>query len=509
MTRTVSVVLACLLLCAAGCRRPAGKQVPPRPGETAQELEAASEVIEQVSGGVVLLRVSVQGDGTTEHRTATGAVVGEGNQIVCRAEPLVMALSDETRPAFARWILAVVNPGTPAERAYDCAVLRESSDAGLALLSIQGEALAPVQFAEGVKRGDAVFTVSAARELGRLVVHAGIVRGVRESDGQRLLEHTAGGPLGAAGPLFDVDGRLAGLTTGETTSAGLQLALPADRLQSWLASPPSDEETPIQSGKHLGSLLRASEMVYSEAEDGGYILPFDNGVDVKVRQTDNLVSTSVDIGPYEAGWALEALRFNYSDPIGSVALGPDGRRMVWLARIPIDFATPEYLRYATSVGATQAKRWAGLRAGEDVISVDGLYPGGESEALMPRLEEAVAASGLPYEPSEHGFELRPEAGDALLVTIYSGMVWCYDYIGGMPGEDSEEQERIAEELLQRNWHCIAGRFSLDRYNDLLWEALVPIEHLQARHLTVIVNIGTRQVREVKAAYGVVPFNEDM
>jgi len=497
--------LAALLL--AGCPpRIEWMRPEPRPGQSAEDLAAAARVLEQVRDGVALVEVTALTDAGSQTHTTIGFVLTADGGIVCAAGPLAQAdgaAGDEI--VYLRTVRAIFRAGTDEERGYDCTVVRESQDVGLALLQAGEADVTPLELGGEVQAGEPVFALAEPVGLGRLSAQAGQAVRYEGEGAARMLRCSARGLGGAGGLLVDGQGRVIGLNVGATESDE-GLAIPVARIATWLESPPEDEAPPADPGTSLGAMLESADLIFRES-DGRFELPYDNDTTVLAAQLGDLIVISMALPPLPGGSGLNALRWNYADPYGGLALTPDDD-LVWLAKVPVQFATAEYLKEVCRVASARGKAWIDDPTDTSLESSEEYYPGGDTEALTPRLAAIVEATGLPHEPGgERSYRMTSESGPPVYTNVYRGEAYVYAFSGGMPGEDAAEQERIARELLARNWHDPLGRLALDEYDDLAWEALVPMDYLQPAHLAMLARTCAAQVAELQNTYGDVPFNE--
>ncbi len=493
----------------AGCRRQQPGAAPP-PAQTSVELEGAGRLLEHVGDRVPLVKVDIRGAGGGESRIATGAVVTSEGGILVAAAPLSLAIDEagQAGDALARSIMASF-PGGDAGDTRECTAERINADARLALLTAAPPGLEPLEFGGDLAAGDRVYVLGTAPGLTEVAAYAGKALRYEGSGEARMLLHTAGAETGAAGPVFDRDGRLVALQVASASAEAQRSAIAADAIARWLQSPPEDETAPAEPGVVLPRLLEAAQLDYRASEEGGYALADAGGLDVRVEQRESLVAVTVALGVLEIGHEVEALRFNYMDPLGSLALKASGRAEVlrWTAKIHVDAAKPEYLSYAVRVAGEQARRWQAIRAGIEAEQPYDLYPGGNESELEKRLDELVEASGLAYEETADGYRLRPQANVPVYVKIYRGMGYVHAYSGGMPGTGDVERDEIARALLRRSWEMPLGRLALDRYDDLAWEAQVPMQHLTPGYLQMLVRAGESEVTHLVSTYGDIAFNE--
>jgi len=500
-----AAVLAALLL--AGCPpRTEWLRPEPAPGQSAEDLGAAARVLEQVRDGVALVEVTALTDAGSQSQATAGFVLTADGSIVCAAGPLAQADgATGGEVVYLRTVRASFCAGTDEERGYDCTVVRENRDVGLALVQAAASDLTPVELGGEVQAGEAVFAVAEPVGLGRLSAQAGQAVGYEGEGSGRMLRHSAGSLGGAEGVLLDGQGRVIGLAVGDA-EAGEALAIPVARIATWLESSPEDEAPPAAPGTSLGAMLESADLIFTES-DGRFELPYDNDTTVLAAQLGDLIVISMALPALPGGSGLNALRWNYADPYGGLALTPDDD-LVWLAKIPVQFATPPYLKEVCRVASVRGKAWIDDPADTSLESSAEYYAGGDTEALTPRLAAIVEATGMPHEPSgERSYRMTTESGPAVYTNVYRGAAYVYAFSGGMPGEDAAEQERIARELLARNWHEPLGRLALDQHDDLAWEALVTMDYLQPEHLAMLARTCAAQVADLQSTYGDVPFNE--
>jgi hypothetical protein len=281
-------------------------------------------------------------------------------------------------------------------------------------------------------------------------------------------------------------------------------------IAQWLHTPVPDQLDLSKPGQVLGRILEDMDVQYRVSEAGnGYVLPRASETDLLVRQIEGIVSVEADLGTLHVGNAIEALRSNYSDPVGALALKPaeGADELMWVARIPADAANAAYLDYITQMADVQIERWRQIAAGLDPGYPYEHYPGGDETALSSELVEILNESGLPHEDSGEGHRINPGAEVPVYTNEFRGMAYVYAYSGGMPGKDEAEQEQMARELVRRTWELPLGRLSLDKYLDLAWEAQVPVQHLTPEYLKSLVRVGQTEITRIENTYGEIPFNE--
>ncbi len=499
------VVVMALLPGACDVRR---GQVAPQPGETAAEMDAASQTLSAVADSTPLIEVSVLAANGGEQRRTVGAVVGEHRRILADASVIALSVGEGEGAGVAhtRTIEAIFHPGSDDERRVPASVLRESAEDGLALLAVDA-AEAALPLSDDLPDGTPVFLIATPMNMTRLAAEAGEVREYSDEGGRRSIMHTAGRDSGAAGPLMDADGDLVGLQI--TGADGGPVTVPAVEIARWLRQPAGGELPPTEPGQVVERLLRQMDVDFRAAPGGGFIVPQADGAEVFVQQREDLITVQVPLGSLDAGDAIEAVRAGYPDPVGAPALRPtdQGEELTWVARVPAADAAAGYLSYVVAMGAAQSARWGRLQAGiESEFDYD-VYPGGDEDAQETRLLATIEETSLAHESSGNGWKLEPESAVPVYVSVFRGMAYVYAYSGGLPGEGEGEQDQVAHELLRRNWELRQGRLSLDKYLDLAWEAQVPMDYLTPRQLEVLVRSGAAEVAALKSRYGVVPFNE--
>ena len=78
-----------------------------------------------------------------------------------------------------------------------------------------------------------------------------------------------------------------------------------------------------------------------------------------------------------------------------------------------------------------------------------------------------------------------------------------DWLASDPSNDPAEAK-----LLARNYEDPLGRLSLDKYDDVTWEAQVPMDYLTPDYLAIVSAVGARQAASYIKQFGEVPFNEN-
>ncbi|MFW6438102.1 MAG: S1 family peptidase [Armatimonadota bacterium] len=483
--------------------------VEPGPGETPEELSAAGRVLHAVAGSVPQVVIRISSPSGTEERRTVGVVVGDPRRVLVDAAALSLQVGDGAEIGHTRAIEAVFHPGAEGEQTQAARIVHESAGAGLALLSLEGHAPSAVSLGDDVADGARAVLISIPMNARRLVAESGRVQSYVDTDEGRFMQHTAGQEAHATGAVFGADGELIGLQV--TGSPGNRMAIPAVEISRRLQTPGPGETVRSESGEALTELLAEMRAQYRRSESGaGFIVSPPGGTAVRVRQTRSVISAEIDLGRLHVGNAIDALRSNYSDPVGACALKPHegSDRLVWVARISAEAATADYLDYVIRTGVLQTARWQQIAAGQEPEYPYAHYPSGDEDELTSELAAIVHRSGLPTESSGQFHKIDPDADVPVFVNEFRGMAYIHAYSGGMPGSGEAEQEQIARTLVRRNWELRLGRLSLDQHLDLAWEAQVPVEHLTAECLSALVRICQDEVARLRSEHGSIPFNED-
>ena len=492
----------------------------------AQGLTA--ETVSRIKEAVVLIDVTLLTPAGEMSSVGTGFVVSPRGELITNAH--VVSLVTEgthgnTVVATERQIEAVFHSGTAEERRIPAQVLRENHDLDLALLKLEEATPVFLDFADSatVPETSGIYVAGHPLGLREISIRTGTVTAHRRWEGRQYIEHDASAEEGnSGGPVVLDDTRVVGVHTLTLVSSGMltKFAIPSDVVTGWLATPESeDPPTPIP-GRALRELLVAAELVHEEGEAGNFIIPYDNDVTVHAHQYQDFLRVYCPLGELPGGTALlrgyaaiEALHFNYTDPVGRLSLldGGDGAPLLyWECQVPLSMASGDYLRTITDVAANQIARWYAILEGEDAGEPTDLYPGGDDEALVrqtDRLREHIETAKLIYEELDGGAFRLPYDNDVSVYSrIYRGMVWTFSYTGGMPGQTRAEQGQVAIDLLKRNWNDPLGRLSLDADNDMVWETQVPTDFLTSDYLAILAATASTQVADFIETYGHVPFN---
>lgn len=281
-------------------------------------------------------------------------------------------------------------------------------------------------------------------------------------------------------------------------------------------APPTTPTPPPQTGGGpVAGLLTASGLPYTDAGDGDFAVPFDNDVTVYVQQYEETLRGYTPLGEMPGGnranqglWAIEALRLNYSDPLGRLSLyQSEGNTLdlYWECQAPMSVASGPYVKSIAQVGAKQVPRWQAVARNAEPEDISYLYPGGDDDALLAHLKALLRTAGLPFEESEHAAEVVYRNDVTVFFQVYNGTAWIYAYAGGMPGGTDAGRAEVAIEFLKRNWEDPVGRLSLDGDGDVVWECQVPMAYLTSDFLKSIGATAAGQVGAIIEQYGAVPF----
>ncbi len=426
--------------------------------------------------------------------------------------------------ATDRTVQVVFHPGTAQEKVFPAQVLREHHEHDLALLKI--EAATPVYLdladSDAVAETSAIYACGHPLGLREISIRTGTVTAHRTWEGKPYIEHDASAEEGnSGGPVVLPDARVVGVHTLTLVSSGMmtKFAIPSNVVTAWLATDVADDPPLPIPGKVIRELLANSNLNYEDAGEGSFSIPYDNDVTLIAHEYDDFLRLYCELGQLPGGErllqgmaALEALRFNYSDPVGRLSVWEPEEgdlRLYWECQIPMSTATGEYLRTIADVGALQVARWGAVLRAEQPEEPTSLYPGGTEEeiaAMVEHLGQQIADTGLTHEKNDRTFEIPYDNDVTVRSTIYQGMVWTYAYTGGMPGDSTAAQGQIAIELLKRNWDDPLGRLSLDGDNDVCWESQVPSTCLTPDYIAIVAGTAASQVAGFIETYGQIPFN---
>ncbi len=489
----------------------------------AQALSA--DAVEQIKNTVVLVDVTLQTPEGELRSSGSGFVISPDGELITNAH-VVSMVTEGTRGntvvAEERAIEAVFHSGSPQEQRVPALVVRENHDLDLALLKLDEPTPVYLNFAdsEAVPETAGIYAAGHPLGLSEISIRTGTVTAHRTWQGRRYIEHDALAEEGnSGGPVVLADTSVLGVHTLTLVSSGMltKFAIPSNVVTEWLQTPETEDPPIPIPGKGVRELLAASNLIYEEGDPGNFIIPYDNDVTVHAHEFQDFLRVYSLIGELPGenrllqGYAaLEALRFNYTDPIGRLSLFDTGDDLMlyWECQVPMLMASAEYLNTIATIAANQVERWHATVRAEQPGEPTDLYPGGEDEALQTdRLREQIAASDLIHEELEGGAFSVPYDNDVVVLSrIYRGMVWTFSYTGGMPGATRAEQGQIAIELLKRNWSDPLGRLSVDSDYDLTWESQVPIDFLTPDYFAILAATAATQVGDFIETYGSIPFN---
>ncbi|MGD9497218.1 MAG: trypsin-like peptidase domain-containing protein [Armatimonadota bacterium] len=490
----------------------------------AQAQALPPELVGRIKDAVVLIDVTLTTPEMETGATGSGFVISPHGEIITNAHVVSTLIENEaggTTVAEGRTVQVVFHPGTAQEQAYPAQVLRENHDLDLALLKIERDTPTYLELGDSDAATETSRIYACGHPLGlrEISIRTGTVTAHRTWEGRRFIEHDASAEEGnSGGPVVTDQGQVVGVHTLTLVSSGMltKFAIPSYVVSAWLATP-ADQDPPIPiPGRAVRELLAATDLVYEEQEDGTFAIPYDNGVTVYAHQYEDFLRLYVPLGELPGGVpllqgyaALEALRFNYTDPVGRISLydaGEEGRLLYWECQVPMSMASGEYLDTIALVGANQAARWSQTLAAEAPGEPTELYPGGDAEALLAQLRGHVQAAQLQFEEGDGYLKLPYDNDVIVFAQIYRGVVYTHAYTGGMPGATLAEQGQIAIELLKRNWADPIGRLSLDADNDLVWESQVPSSFINPDYFAILAATAASQVGDFLEVYGKIPFN---
>ncbi len=480
------------------------------------------ETIVRIKDAVVMIDVTLTTDAGETGASGSGFVISPDGKIITNAHVVSLVSENafgEPIVASERAVSVVFHPGTAQERSVPAQVLRENSDLDLALLKI--EEATPVHLdlgdSDAVQETAQIYVCGHPLGLREISIRTGTVTAHRTWEGRRYIEHDASAEEGnSGGPVITSDAQVVGVHTLTLVSSGMltKFAIPSSVVSDWLATPAS-EDPPAIPGAAMRSLLAAANLIYDEPELGSFAIPYDNGVTIKAHQYQDFLRLYCGLGTLPGehrllqGYAaMEALRFNYLDPVGRLSLLDTGEELLlyWECQVPMSMASPEYLRTISDVGSSLVKRWEAVLRAEEPGEPTELYPGGDEKAQMARLKQQIEAAELVYEEADEYFKLPYDNDVTVFAQIYRGVVYTHAYTGGMPGATRAEQGQVAIELLKRNWEDPLGRLALDSDYDVVWESQVPSDFLTPDYFAILAATAATQVAEFLEVYGQVPFN---
>ncbi len=510
-----------MILLLTGCPGPTppsgGQQGQTTPPTTPTTTTGGSPTgtVDRIKDAVVRIEVEMQTSDGSYGSSGTGFAVTENGRIVTCAHVIdgtVEADSGETLVANNIEITAIFHSGTSEAESFPVEVVRQNDDLDLALLKVDRETPVFLTLADSDKVVETTAVMACGHPLGleEISIREGTVSAHRVYEGAKLIEHTVPIDQGnSGGPIVDTEGRVVGVNSWAMVSAlmGTKFAVPSNVVRDWLASDPSSDPAPLKPGASIEQLLVDAGLNYTGGEDGLFELPYDSDVTVLMHQVGELMRLAVFIGDLAQGDGALALQFNYTDPLGRLALDEDGD-LCWEAQIPLSFVTPKYLRMAADAAATQAERWIEVRQGNDAGDPDFLYPGGDDEALLVTLGRIIADSGLKYEEEDSSFKIPYDNDINVNVGVWRGVGYFNSFTGGLPGDGDAGRDAAARRLLARNYDDPLGRLSVDEFFDVVWEVQVPMDYLTADYLSIVASVGSAQAEDYIEEFGRVPFNEE-
>ncbi|MGI5817137.1 MAG: trypsin-like peptidase domain-containing protein [Armatimonadota bacterium] len=487
----------------------------------------APDSVAKIKDAVVLIDVTLSTPAGEMGGSGSGFVISPAGRIITNAHVVSMVTEDQfggVVVADDRSVRVTFHPSTAQEQSYDAQVLREHHEIDLALLQIEQDTPVYLDLADSdaIPETSGIYACGHPLGLREISIRTGTVTAHRTWEGRRYVEHDASAEEGnSGGPVVMADTRVIGVHTMTLVSSGMltKFAIPSNVLSAWLAAAPSDDPPPPIPGKAVRELLTASDLYFEEPEVGSFSIPYDNDVAVTAHQYEDFLRLYCELGELPGGnrllqgyAALEALRFNYTDPVGRLSIWelPGGALMLyWECQVPMSLASGDYLKTIADAGANQAARWEAVLRAEEPGEPSDLYPGGTNEELATMTEslrQQIDGAGLQYDLADDNFKLPYDNDVTVYSRIYKGMVWTYSYTGGIPGATRAEQGQIAIELLKRNWDDPLGRLSLDSDYDLLWESQVPSEFLTPDYFAILGATAATQVADFTEQYGQIPFN---
>lgn len=516
------LTVGALTLLLAGCplipRRPSGDT---GGGEAPNALPR--DLVDQLKDTVVLVEVALTFPGGKSGTSGgSGFLVSEDGLLVTNQHVVSLIVPGEagvgSMVADDRKVQITFHPGTDQERTVPAEVVRENHEVDLALLRVDQETpWLKLADSDAAVETTKIYVCGHPLGLREFSIRAGTVTAHRVLDGQPFLEHDASGEEGSSGgPVVDSRGRVLGVHKMTLFSKALltKMAIPSQVLKDWLASKPDDDPEPPRLGEPVVALLTAADIVYEELEGGIFALPYPDDIIVLVHTWEDFLRVFVPLGRLPGSTvadqgvvAMTALRFNYDDPVGRMSINADEgeRSLYWECQLPINTATPDYLRRVSATAAAQVARWQTVMQGDDTGEPEGVYPGGDEDAQFDELEKIIQAADLIHEAGEDSYDLPYEEGATIHVGVYRGMVYTYAYTGGLPGNTPDEYGQTAIAMLMRNWHDPFGRLSLDDDDDVVWESQVPFEFITPDYLSVVAATGSALAKAFIDDYGEWPF----
>ena len=298
-----------------------------------------------------------------------------------------------------------------------------------------------------------------------------------------------------------------------------KFAIPSNVLRDWLASPAESDPTPVKPGANVKSLLEAAKLKFKAADNNIFDVPYDDNLTVHVHQYQDFLRAYVKFGEIpgadlnaQGATALQALTFNYDDPVGRLSLWQhdedDGthRDLYWECQIPMSVATSDYVRTLVDCADVQAGNWQKLMKGETAGNTDFGYPGGDEDQLLAKLKGIITAAKLKMTEDDKRFLIDYDNNVTVRAKIWKGMIYTYSYVSGMMGSTPESRGRRALEFLKRNWNDDFGRLALTDKDDLVWESQVPASFMTPDYFAILAGSCSSSVADFWKAFGKRPLN---
>ena len=536
------LVLGIMLIGCPGPQEPGQTGTTVTPAGGGEQQQSDSAVLQKLRDAVALVEVELTFRDGGAAGSGTGFAVNDEGRIITNAHVVSPEMQTEdgtSQVAVSRAVRVVFHAGTDQEQSYDADVVRENSEVDLALLKVDTATPTFLELADSDAIPETAEIMVCGHPLGlrEISFRTGTVSAHRHFEGNTYLEHDAEADDGnSGGPVVDSQGRVVGVHTQTMISRNMSTkwAIPSNVLRDWLGADPDDDPPvyfasasatggPIAGGSaatggtttggtatpEVEELLAATGLKYDHSQGGTYEVPYTNDVTVYVQDYDGLLRAYVIFGDLPQGSALDALRFNYFDPVGRFSINEeDGvNKLYWEAQVPMGVATPDYLRDLCDIAANQAESFYELlQSGEEPTTPTDLYPGA-SDSDYDTLAAMIDESGLTYEAAgEDSFKIPFENDVDVYVSTFNGVAYVYAYTGGLPGESPSESRELALEMLRFDWNDPIGRLSLDDDDDVVWECQVPISYLTSDYLYIVANVAAEQVEEFWGIFGKIPFN---
>ncbi len=499
----------------------------PTPATSSGEL--SDDTVDRVKDAVVLVELTLDlAGGQRWDGTGSGFFISDDGYAVTNAHVISMTQHDEDGTPLTgtnRVVRLVLHAGTSQEESVDAEVVRENQELDLALLRVSRTPDAHLQLndSDAAKETSRVYACGHPLGMPELSIRSGTVSAHRIWDNRKMIEHDADIENGnSGGPIVDADGKVIAVTVLRlrVSYGDTKLAIPSNVLRDWLKSDPSDDPKPLvvdTSTSPVARLLDDAGLKYEEMVPGLYSMDFDNGTTVAAQELQEFLRIFTSLGPLpgntveeQDGYAFDALRLTYDAPVGKYTVNETdgGKMMYWEELVPIFAVTPGHVASLAMAGANEAARWQQLLDGQELSSVEHLFPEGDETTQLAQLKGLLDQSGLKYTEGENLFEVPYDNDVVIRTKIYKGMVYTYCQIGGMPpgpNAPPSEYAGVAASLLQRNYGDSFGRLALDDDEDVVWESQIPIDFLTPDYLSLVAGAGAGNVASYLEAFGDIPF----